>query len=105
MRARKALRISQVGVRGGVGDGLTAAHALDFASSFGTFVETGRPVLLGRDPRASGVMMREGVVAGLLACGHEVIDLGIASSPVIQHAIRRYDGAGGISISASHNAA
>jgi phosphomannomutase len=34
-----------------------------------------------------------------------VVDLGIASSPVIQHAIRRYDGAGGISISASHNTA
>lgn len=88
-----------------VGAGLTAAHVIDFASAFGTFVEPGRPVLLGRDPRASGSMIREGVVAGLLACGHEVVDLGIVSSPVIQHAIRRYDGAGGISISASHNTA
>jgi phosphomannomutase len=41
----------------------------------------------------------------LLACGHEVVDLGIASSPVIQHAIRRKDAAGGISITASHNTA
>jgi phosphomannomutase len=105
MPARKALRISQVGLRGVVGAGLTAGHVIDFASAFGTFVEPGRPVLLGRDPRASGVMIREGVVAGLLACGHEVIDLGIASSPVIQHAIRRSDAAGGISISASHNTA
>lgn len=86
-----------------MGAGLTAAHVIDFASAFGTFVEPGRPVLLGRDPRASGAMIREGVAAGLIACGHEVIDLGIVSSPVIQHAIRRYDGAGGISISASHN--
>jgi phosphomannomutase len=105
MRARKALRISQVGLRGVVGAGLTAGHVIDFASAFGTFVEPGRPVLIGRDPRSSGVMIREGVVAALLACGHEVLDLGIASSPVIQHAIRRFDAAGGISISASHNSA
>src|SRR3954471_18306748 len=105
MRARKALRISQVGLRGVVGAGLTAAHVIDFASAFGTFVEPGRPVLLGRDPRASGCMIREGIVAGLLACGHEVIDLGIVSSPIVQHTIRRMDAAGGISISASHNTA
>ncbi len=105
MRGRKALRISQVGLRGVVGAGLTAGHVIDFASAFGTFVEPGRPVLIGRDPRASGRMIREGVIAGLLACGHEVVDLGIASSPVIQHAIRRKDAAGGISITASHNTA
>jgi phosphomannomutase len=105
MLRQKALRISQVGLRGVVGAGLTASHVLDFASAFGTFLERGRPVLIGRDPRRSGVMLREGVISGLLACGHEVVDLGIVSSPVIQHAIRRCDGAGGISIGASHNSA
>jgi phosphomannomutase len=103
MLRQKALRISPAGLRGVVGSGLTAAHVVDFASAFGTFVEPGHPVLLGRDPRASGTMIREGVIAGLMACGHEVVDLGIASSTVIQHAIRHHDGAGGISISASHN--
>ena len=84
---------------------MTAAHVIDFASAFGTFLEPGQPVLLGRDPRASGCMIREGIVGGLLACGHHVVDLGIVSSPVIQHTIRRTDAAGGISISASHNTA
>src|SRR3954447_1668612 len=101
----RALRISSVGLRGVVGEGLTASHVIDFASAFGTLVEPGGPLFLGRDPRASGLMMREGVIAGLLACGHEVVDLGIVSSPTIQHAIRRNDGAGGISITASHNRA
>jgi phosphomannomutase len=105
MRSRKALRISQVGLRGVVGAGLTAAHVIDFASAFGTFIEPEGPVLIGRDPRASGAMIREGVISALLACGHEVVDLGLASSPVIQHAIRRSDAAGGLSISASHNTA
>jgi phosphomannomutase len=50
-------------------------------------------------------MIREGVVAALLACGHDVIDLGLVSTPVIQHAIRRLGAAGGISIGASHNTA
>jgi len=103
--AVKSLRISQVGLRGVVGGGLTAAHVLDFASAFGTFLEPGKGVVVGRDPRSSGVMIREGVVAALLACGRNVIDLGIAPTPVIQHAIRRMDAAGGISIGASHNAA
>src|SRR5207302_1538628 len=75
------------------------------AAAFGTFLEPKRPVLIGRDPRASGLMIREGVAAALLACGHDVIDLGIVSTPVLQHAIRRLDAAGGISIGASHNAA
>jgi len=105
MQARKALRISQVGLRGVVGSGLTAAHVLEFASAFGTFLEPGGPVLVGRDPRASGVMIQEGVVAALMACGHDVITLGLVSTPVIQQSIRRLGASGGVSIGASHNAA
>jgi phosphomannomutase len=98
------VRISEVGLRGIVGSGLSAEHVLDFASAFGTFLGPGA-VIVGRDPRASSVMLREGVVAGLLACGREVIDLGLVSTPVLQHAICRHSAAGGISIGASHNAA
>ena len=101
-----SLRISHVGLRGVVGPGgLTARHAIDFASAFGTFLEPGGAVVIGRDPRASGVMIGEGVKAGLAATGHEVVDLGVVSTPVTQHAIRRLGAVGGISIGASHNAA
>ena len=99
------LRISQVGLRGIVGPGLTAAHVLDFAAAFGTFLDAPGKIVIGRDPRASGIMIREGVIAGLLSTGHDVIDLGVVSTPVIQHAIVRINAAGGISIGASHNAA
>jgi phosphomannomutase len=101
----KALRISNVGLRGIVGAGLTAGHVIDFASAFGTLLEPGGAVVLGRDPRASGIMLRQGVLAGLLACGRDVIDLGVVPTPVIQHTIRRLDAAGGVSIGASHNTA
>ncbi len=98
------VRISEVGLRGIVGSGLSAEHVLDFASAFGTFLGPGA-VVVGRDPRASSLMLREGVIAGLLACGREVIDLGLVSTPVLQHAISRHSAAGGISIGASHSGA
>ena len=50
-------------------------------------------------------MIREGVASALLACGHTVIDLGVVSTPVLQHSIRRLDAASGIFIGANHNAA
>lgn len=102
---RRTLRISQVGLRGVVGEGVTAERVIDFAAAFAMFLETPGPVIIGRDPRASGVMIREGVVSALLASGRDVVDLGMVSTPVIQHSIRRLDAAGGISIGASHNAA
>jgi phosphomannomutase len=82
---------------------MTAANVLDFAAAFGTFLDPMGPVVIGRDPRASGVMIREGVASALMATGHDVIDLGVVSTPVIQHAIARLDAAGGLSIGASHN--
>jgi phosphomannomutase len=51
-QAAKSLRISHVGLRGVVGSGLTASHVLDFAAAFGTFLEPGGAVVIGRDPRA-----------------------------------------------------
>ena len=98
-----SLRISTVGVRGIVGPGLRAHHALEFAAAFSVLLDRTDPVLIARDPRASSVMLREGIVASLLASGRDVIDLGLASTPVLQHAIQRTNAAGGISIGASHN--
>ncbi len=98
-----SLRISTAGVRGIVGPGLKARHALEFAAAFAVFLDRPGPVILGRDPRASGLMLREGLLASLLASGRDVVDLGLASTPVVQHAIQRNNAAGGISIGASHN--
>ncbi|MFN0168094.1 MAG: hypothetical protein ACKV22_16845 [Bryobacteraceae bacterium] len=103
MTAPRFLRISTVGLRGIVGSGMTAKHVLDFAAAFATFLDAPGAVVIGRDPRSSGIMIREGVIASLLACGRDVVDLGIVPTPVTQHSISRLDAAGGISIGASHN--
>jgi phosphomannomutase len=99
----RALRVSPAGVRGIVGPGLTCATALEFSAAFAAFLAPEGPVVLGRDPRASGRMLREAALAALLASGRDVVDLGITSTPVVQHAIRRLGAAGGVSIGASHN--
>ncbi len=101
----RALRVSPAGVRGIVGPGLTCAAALEFSAAFAAFLAPEGPVVLGRDPRASGRMLREAALAALLASGRDVVDLGITSTPVVQHAIRRLGAAGGVSIGASHNPA
>ncbi len=96
------LIVSVSGVRGTIGEGLTPQVACDFGCAFATFLGGGR-VVLGRDSRPSGPMIRSAVIAGLTACGCEVMDLGVVSTPGAAMMVRHLDAAGGIVITASHN--
>jgi len=60
-------------------------------------------VLIGRDPRRSGQMLKEALVAGMLASGAEVIDVGVIPTPGISWLLREADADAGVVISASHN--
>jgi phosphomannomutase len=73
-----------------------------FAEAFGTYAGGGR-VVIGRDPRTSGEMMRQAVVAGLVSSGCRVIDLGVCPTPTVQLLVRQLAASGGIAITASHN--
>jgi phosphomannomutase len=96
------LKIGVSGIRGVVGDFLTPSLACSFAQAFGTFVGGGR-VVLGRDTRASGEMLKHAVACGLLATGCEVVDVGIQPTPTIQVYVAATNARGGISVTASHN--
>jgi phosphomannomutase len=98
----KELIVSVSGIRGIVGDGLTPEPALRFAAALGTAAGGGR-ILLSRDSRPSGAMLRHAVIAGLTSVGCEVHDLGIAPTPTVGVAIRKLAAAGAIQITASHN--
>jgi|SRR5215813_828683 len=98
----KPLKIGITGVRGIVGETLTPEVVIAFSGAFGTYMEGGR-ILVGRDTRASGPMVRAAVMAGLLASGCEVIDLGICPTPSLQLAVSWLSANGGISITAGHN--
>src|SRR5213593_5149731 len=69
----QSLKISISGVRGIVGDTLTPQLLTAFAGAFGTYLGRG-PILVGRDTRRSGGMVRNAVFAGLLSTGCEPVD-------------------------------
>ncbi len=98
----KELKIATSWVRGVVGEAMTPELAVDFASAFGTWAD-GAAVVIGRDQRRSGPMLRAAVVSGLLSCGCEVLDLGVATTPLVSFAAREWGAAGGLSITGGHN--
>src|SRR5947199_630700 len=100
----KPLKIGITGVRGIVGETFTPEVAVGFAQAFATYLDSSR-ILVCRDTRSSGPMVRSAVVAGLLAAGCEVIDLGICPTPSLQLAIGLLKAVGGIAITAGHNPA
>lgn len=104
MRAIPSLKISISGVRGVVGDSLTPNLLARFAQAFGTYVGSGT-IVIGRDPRTSGEMVRQAVIAGLLSSGCRVIDLDVCPVPTVQLIVRQRKASGGIAITASHNPA
>jgi phosphomannomutase len=96
--------VSVSGIRGVVGDDLTPESVTAFALALGTHV-SGGPVVLSRDGRPSGAVLRHAVLAGLMGAGCDVHDVGIAPTPTCGLAVRRLKAAGGIQITASHNPA
>jgi phosphomannomutase len=100
----KPLKIGITGVRGIVGETFTPEVAVGFAQAFATYLDGGR-ILICRDPRPSGPMVRSAVVAGLLAAGCEVVDLGICPTPSLQLAVTWLKADGGIAVTAGHNPA
>src|SRR5213594_2473035 len=100
----KPLKIGITGVRGIVGETFTPEVAVGFAQAFATYLDTGR-ILVCRDTRLSGPMVRSAVAAGLLAAGCKVIDLGICPTPSLQLAVAWLKADGGIAVTAGHNPA
>lgn len=97
-----ALMMSVSGVRGVIGESMTPVLAAELGCAFGTYLGGGK-VVVGRDTRPSGPMIQRALVSGLLACGCEVIELNVASTPATALMVRQHEAAGGVVITASHN--
>ncbi|HLA12699.1 MAG TPA: phosphoglucosamine mutase [Pyrinomonadaceae bacterium] len=102
MRAIPTLKISISGVRGVIGQSLTPTLLTRFAQAFGTYTGSGT-IVIGRDPRTSGEMVKQAVMAGVLSSGSRVVDIGMCPVPTIQLQVRHGQAQGGIAITASHN--
>ena len=94
------------GIRGTIGghtgDTLNPLDIVKFTTAYATFIK-GKRIVVGRDGRISGPMVRDVVCGTLVGMGYEVIDIGLATTPTTELAVRWHEADGGIIITASHN--
>jgi len=105
-----ALKKSISGFRGTIGgkagDNLTPEDIVANVAGYGTWLtKSGAPpkVVIGRDGRPSGPVVKALTVATLQSVGIDVIDLDFATTPTVEMAVVRHGAGGGIILSASHN--
>ena len=100
------------GIRGTVGgkpgDNLTPLDIVKFVSAYATWLKTGAGkkkarIVLGRDARLSGDMYAKLVSATLVGLGHDVVNIGMATTPTTEIAVTAEHADGGIILTASHN--
>ena len=89
------------GIRGVPNVDLTTEFSQGIGFSAGTFFSTDR-VAIARDTRQTGDMILSAVESGLMACGKDVIHLGILPTPALQYYCK-LSGIYGVMITASHN--
>lgn len=92
-------------IRGVVGETLHAADAKAIGRAFGTLVRRngGKRIALGYDGRLSSPELAKACVEGLLSTGVDVIEIGLAATPMLYFAVWYLDTDGGIQITGSHN--
>ncbi len=93
-------------IGGATGDTLNPLDIVKFTTAYATFIgreAKGKKVVVGRDGRISGPMVRDVVVGTLMGMGYDVIDIGLATTPTTELAVRMAGADGGIIITASHN--
>ena len=108
------------GIRGTIGgragDTLNPLDIVKFTSAYATFIRRqgglgrdasfnhNRPtIVVGRDARISGVMVDNVVCGTLMGIGYDVVNIGLATTPTTELAVRTLGADGGIIITASHN--
>jgi phosphomannomutase len=105
-----ALIKSISGIRGTIGgkpgEGLSPLDVVKFTAAYGTWLtqqSDNKKVVIGRDGRISGEMVKQLVVATLTGLGLDVVDLDLSTTPTVEIAVKMENAAGGIILTASHN--
>ena len=100
------------GIRGTIGgapgEGLTPPDVVKFATGYAQWIREATrqqqpTVVVGRDARLSGSLVRDLLVGTLNAVGVHVIDLGLSTTPTVELAVPEENADGGIILTASHN--
>ncbi|MBO5612198.1 MAG: phosphoglucosamine mutase [Prevotella sp.] len=95
-------------IGGNVGDTLNPLDIVKFTTAYATFIrKSGKSksnkIVIGRDARISGEMVKNIVCGTLMGMGYDVINIGLATTPTTELAVTMSGAAGGIIITASHN--
>ncbi|MCH5221605.1 MAG: phosphoglucosamine mutase [Muribaculaceae bacterium] len=107
-----ALIKSISGIRGTIGgpagEGLTPLDVVKFTAAYATFIDKttskkNRTIVVGRDARLSGEMVKNLVISTLIGMGFDVVDIDLASTPTTELAVTGEDACGGLILTASHN--
>lgn len=100
------------GIRGtigaGVRDGLNPISTAQFTAAYAQFIRQhsgkSRPrIVVGRDARMSGAMVKQIVIGTLMGMGCDVVDIDLATTPTTEMAVVGKQADGGIILTASHN--
>lgn len=100
------------GIRGTIGreagENLTPLDIVKFSAAYATFIkessQSNRPrIVVGRDARISGDMVHRIITGTLIGMGCDVTDIGMATTPTTEIAVKKENASGGIIITASHN--
>ena len=100
------------GIRGTIGgkpgDTLNPLDIVKFTSAYATFIRRSgksksNTIVVGRDGRISGDMVRNIVCGTLMGIGYDVVNIGMATTPTTELAVAMEQAARGIIITASHN--
>ena len=100
------------GIRGTIGghtgDTLNPLDIVKFTTAYATFIRrsgksASNKIVVGRDARISGAMVNNVVCGTLMGVGYDVVNIGLATTPTTELAVKMADAAGGIIITASHN--
>lgn len=93
-------------IGGAAGTGLTPLDVVKFTTAYAAWArQNGKnnKIIIGRDGRISGEMVRNLVASTLQGCGFDVVDLGLSTTPTVEMAVTMEQAAGGIILTASHN--
>ena len=95
-------------IGGGAGVGLNPLDIVKFTSAYATLIRKtctvkSNKIVVGRDARISGEMVKNVVVGTLMGMGWDVIDIDLASTPTTELAVTMEGASGGIILTASHN--
>lgn len=95
-------------IGGNAGEGLTPLDIVKFTSAYAALIRRissvqSNRIVVGRDARVSGEMVRRLVCGTLMGMGFDVVDIGLASTPTTELAVTMAEACGGIILTASHN--